>query len=101
MHYLWKKIIILKNKIQKQKQKQNKKTENFVQFHSGDQITDILFRIISILAEIWKNTFPKEIFNETWLKIREHEKIYINEILLKENYSFLKWRQKQFFDIAQ
>ena len=32
-----------------------------------------LFCIISILAKIWKTTFPKEFFNEIWLKIGEHE----------------------------
>ena len=37
------------------------------------------FRIISILAKIWKTTFPKEFFNEIWLK-GEHEYIYITEI---------------------
>ena len=31
-----------------------------------------LFRIISILAKIWKTTFPKEFYNEIWLKV-EHE----------------------------
>ena len=39
-----------------------------------------LFRVISILAEIWKTTFPKEFFNEIWLKVGEHEYIYITEI---------------------
>ena len=31
-----------------------------------------LFRVISILAKIWKTSFPKEFFNEIWLKIGEH-----------------------------
>ena len=39
-----------------------------------------LFRVISILAKIWKNTFPKEFFNEIWLKVGEYEYIYITEI---------------------
>ena len=39
-----------------------------------------LFRVISILAKIWKTTFPKEFFNEIWLKVGEHEYIYITEI---------------------
>ena len=60
-----------------------------------------LFRIISILAKIWKTTFPKEFFNEIWLKVGEHEYIYITEITFLKNYSVLKWRPKQFFDIAQ
>ena len=38
-----------------------------------------LFRVFSILAKIWKkkkkkkNNFPKEFFNEIWLKVGEHE----------------------------
>ena len=30
-----------------------------------------LFRVISILAKIWKNTFPKEFVNEIWLQCCE------------------------------
>ena len=40
-----------------------KKNENVVPFQNGSQITDFLFCVISILAKIWKTTFPKEIFN--------------------------------------
>ena len=39
-----------------------------------------LLRSISILAKIWKTTFPKEFFNEIWLKVGEHEYIYIIEM---------------------
>ena len=39
-----------------------------------------LYRVISILPKIWKTTFPKEFFNEIWLKVGEHEYIYITEI---------------------
>ena len=60
-----------------------------------------LFRVISILAKIWKTIFPKEFFNEIWLKVGEDEYIYITEIKFLKNYSVLKWRPKQFFDIAQ
>ena len=38
------------------------------------------FRVISISAKIWKNTFPKEFFNEIWLKLEDHQYIYIAEI---------------------
>ena len=31
-----------------------------------------------------KNTFPKEFFNEIWLKVGEHEYIYITEITFKK-----------------
>ena len=40
------------------------------------------FRVISILAKIWKTFFPKEFFNEIWLKVGEYEYIYITEITL-------------------
>ena len=40
----------------------------------------ISFRVISILAKIWKTTFPKEFFNEIWLKLGDHEYITIAEI---------------------
>ena len=33
----------------------------------------ILFRVIPILAKIWKTPSLKEFFNETWLKVGEHE----------------------------
>ena len=32
-----------------------------------------LFRVISILAKFWKNTFLKEFFNEIWLKEGEYK----------------------------
>ena len=56
----------------------------------------ILFRIISILAKTWKNSFPKEFFNEIWLRVEELESIYITEIALKKSYSVLIWRPKYF-----
>ena len=60
-----------------------------------------LFRVISILTKIWKTTFPTEFVNEIWLKVGEHEYIYITEITFEKKYSVLKWRPKHFFDIAQ
>ena len=50
-----------------------KKFENVVPFQNGGQITDFYF------ASFWfwpkfekkKNTFPKECFNEIWLKVGE------------------------------
>ena len=57
-----------------------KKFENVVPFQNGGQITNFLFRVILILAKIWKTTFPKEFFNEIWLKAGELEYIYIIEI---------------------
>ena len=39
-----------------------------------------LFRDISILAKIWKTTFPEEFFNEIWLKLGDHKYINIAEI---------------------
>ena len=38
-----------------------------------------LFRVISVLAKIWKTSFLKDFFNEIWLNVGEHEYIYITE----------------------
>ena len=39
-------------------------------------------RVISISAKYWekKNTFPKDLFNEIWLKLEDHEDNDIAEI---------------------
>ena len=42
------------------------------------------FRENSHVTRIWKTTFLKEFFNEIWLKIGEHEYIYIAEIKFKK-----------------
>ena len=49
-------------------------------FQNGGQWS-ILFRIISISAKIWKNTFPKEFFNGIWVMV-------LAENCLAENYIF-------------
>ena len=38
------------------------------------------FREKSHVTKIWKTTFPKEFFNEIWLKLEDHEYIDIAEI---------------------
>ena len=38
------------------------------------------FCVISILAKIWKTTFPKKFVNEIWLKLGDHKYINIAEI---------------------
>ena len=38
-------------------------------FKMAAKITDFYFCVISILAKFWKTTFPKEFFNEIWLKV--------------------------------
>ena len=45
------------------------------------------FRKNSHVTKIWKTTFPKEFFNKIWLKVKEHEYIYIFEIKFEKNYS--------------
>ena len=42
-----------------------------------------------------------EFFKEIWLKVEEHEYIYIFEIKFEKNYSVWKWRQNKICDIAQ
>ena len=34
----------------------------------------------SHVTKIWKTTLPKEFFNKIWLKVEEHDYIYIFEI---------------------
>ena len=49
-----------------------------------------------------KNNFPNGIFNEIWLKVGEHEYIYIFEIKFeKKNILFKNGGQNKFCDIAQ
>ena len=56
--------------------KNKKKYENKITVSKGRPNNRLLFSVISILVKIWKNTFPKEFFNEIWLIIGKHE--YIN-----------------------
>ena len=50
----------------------------------------------SHVIEILKNTFPMEFFDKIWLKVEEHEWIYIFEIKFEEKYSVSKYgRPKQ------
>ena len=60
-------------------------------FKNGGQITDFYFALFRFWSkfEKKKNTLPKEFFNEIWLKVGEHEYIYITEITyLKKNIPF-------------
>ena len=78
-----------------------KNFENVVPFQNGGQITDFYFASFRFWPkfEKKKNTFPKEFFNEIWLKVGEHE--YITEITFEKNYSVFKMAAKTIFDIAQ
>ena len=44
------------------------------------------FRFQSHVTKIWKTTFLKEFLNKIWLKVEEHEQIYIFEIKFLEKY---------------
>ena len=66
--------------------KKKKKNENAVPFQNGGQITDFYFasfRFWPKFEKKKKNTFPKEFFNEIWLKVGKHEYIYWNNIFKK------------------
>ena len=54
-------------------------------------------RVISISAKIWKNTFPKEFFNEIWLKLEDHEYNDIAEVKFGKFYSCAILGANQFF----
>ena len=66
-----------KSQFCKKKKKKNWKCCTISKWQPNNQF---LFRVILILAKIWKTTFPKEFFNEIWLKVGEQEYIYITEI---------------------
>ena len=55
------------------------------------------FRVISISTKIWKTTYPKEFFNEIWLKLGDHRYINIAEIKFGKYYSGGILGAKQFF----
>ena len=59
------------------------------------------FRDISISAKIWKTTFPKEFFNEIWLKLGEYEYINIAEIKFGWFYSGPILGENNFFPDPQ
>ena len=59
---------------------QEKKYKIFVPFQNGGQITDFHFASFRFWPKFEKNTFPKEFFNEIWLKLKDHEYINIAEI---------------------
>ena len=50
----------------------------------------------SHVTKSWKTTFLKEFFNKIWLKVAEHEHIYIFE-----NKLFQNGGQNKVFDIVQ
>ena len=58
---------------------QKKKNENVVPLQNCGQITDFYFASFRFWPKFEKNTFPKGIFNEIWLKVGEHEYINITE----------------------
>ena len=51
----------------------------------------------SHVTKIWKTTFPKEFFNKIWLKVKEHEFIYIFEIKFEKKLFCLKMATKTSF----
>ena len=59
------------------------------------------FREKSHVTKIWKTTFPKEFSNKIWLKVEEHEHIYIYEITFGKKNLFKNGRQNKFLGIAQ
>ena len=57
-----------------------KKYKIFVPFQNGGQISDFHFASFWFRPKFEKNTFPKEFFNEIWLKLGDHDYINIAEI---------------------
>ena len=60
-----------------------------------------LFLENSHVTKMWKNTFPKEFFNEILLKVREHEYVDIFEVKFEnKNILFKNGGQNKFWDIV-
>ena len=62
---------------------QKKKKKKFIPFQNGGQITDFPFASFRFWWKFEKKkkyTFPKEFFNEIWLKLGDYEYINIAEI---------------------
>ena len=57
-----------------------KKIENVVPFQNGGQITDFYFVSFQFWPKFEKPLSQRKFFNEIWLKVGEHEYIYITEI---------------------
>ena len=60
-----------KNKNKNKKKKQKNKKKNKQSLHEKTHVT-----------KIWKTTFPKELFNEIWLKLGDYKYNYIAGIKL-------------------
>ena len=85
----------------RKKKKQNKTNLKCCTVSKWQENNRFLFRIILILAKIWKNTLPKKFFNKFWLIVRQHE--YIKHCWNK-NWKFLfpdDFSGKQFFHTAK
>ena len=63
----------------------------------------VLFCKTRHVTKICKTTFPKELFNKIWIKVEEHEYIYISfwNKIWKKKYSVLKMAAKTSFEILR
>ena len=50
-----------------------KKLKKIAPFQNGGQITDFYSASFQFWPKFGKTTFPKEFFNEIWLKVGKHE----------------------------
>ena len=70
-------------------------------FQNGGQKMNFRFAKKVTWPKFEKNTFPKEFFDGIWLKVEEHEYIYIVEIKFeKKNIPLKNGGQNTFWDIA-
>ena len=87
--------------------KSAKGTFQNVPFQNGGQKTNFQFAKIFPWPKFEKKKrkqpiFPKEFFNEIWLKVGEHEYIYIFEMKFKKkNILFKNGGKNKFYDITQ
>ena len=76
---------------------QPKRTLKYVPFQNGGQKNKFSFRKNSHVTKILKTIFPQEFFNEIWLKVEEHEYIYIFKIKFTKKNFCLKIAAKTSF----
>ena len=74
-----------------------KKIQNVVPFQNGGQITDFYFASFWFWPKFEKPLSQKEFFNEIWLKVGEHEYIYITEITFEKKLFRFKMAAKTIF----
>ena len=83
--------------------KRKKKAINVVPFQNDGHITEFYFASFPCWPKFEKPLSQRKFFNEIWLKVGQHEWIYITEITFKKKIILFQngGRNIFFLDIAQ